>query len=119
VIDVGQRDKLVTIQERTDVTDGSGFPTVEWSLLGTAHMHRRDMNGRERFANAQVAAVGDREWVMAYQANMDPDVYDVPKERRLVFTGWAFDIVHARIDDETAPKAIVLTTSGRKAPAQP
>lgn len=115
----GQRDKLVTLQQRTDGVDDAGFPVPTWSTLGTAYLQRRDMSGRERFAHAQTSAVGDREWSMVYQQDMDPDTYDVPKVRRLLFGGWAFDIVHARIDDETATRSIVLTTSGRKDPAQP
>lgn len=115
----GKRDKLVTIQQRAEDIDEAGFPHPTWSSLGTAFMERRDLAGRERFAADQIAAVGDRTWAMPYQANMDPDVYDIPKVRRLVYQGFAYDIVHATYEDGVAAKGIVLHTTGRKDPNQP
>jgi head-tail adaptor len=119
MIPSGKRDKFVTIQQRTEAVDDSGFPYPTWSTLATAYMHRRDSSGREKFAADQIAAVGDRVWSMLYQEDMDPDKYDIAKTRRLVYQGWAFDIVHAETVDEVSGPGIVLATSGRKDPEQP
>jgi len=89
----GQRDKLVQIESATEVTRGSGMPGQTWAKLGKPiYMSRRDIGADERFAESQQSAWGRVSWQMAYQANMDPEVIDVPRTRRLTFNGRTFNI---------------------------
>lgn len=92
---VGQRDKLVTIQQRTDAKATSGFPLGTWTTLSTAWMFKRDASGDESLRAAQVQASIDTEWELDYRANMDPDLVDVPKFRRLLYEGRFYDIKRA------------------------
>lgn len=92
-IDPGERDRLVTIQQAA--TADAGFPTETWTALVDAWMGKQQISGRERFAAAQVSAPFDTRWEMAYRADMDPELVDVPKARRLVYQGRVHDIVSA------------------------
>lgn len=96
-MDPGERDRLVTIQQATDSTASSGEPIVTWSTLTTAFMKRIDASGRERFQAFQISAPYDTRWEMPYRADMDPDLVNVPKLRRLLYKGRCYDIVHAAV----------------------
>lgn len=93
----GCRDRQVTIQQRpvADATATSGFPKDDWTTLATAFMEKIDVSGSEAFRAQQLAAKYDTRWKMPYRADMDPDLLDVPKLRRLLFQGRTFDIVAA------------------------
>jgi SPP1 family predicted phage head-tail adaptor len=91
----GQRDRLVTIQQVTDGLGASRFPTEGWTDLATAWMSKRDVHQTEQFQAAQVTAPIDTQWDMEYRADMDPELVDVAKSRRLVYQGRVFDIVGA------------------------
>lgn len=97
----GQRDKAVTIQQRpsTDTAETSGYPNEDnWTtLVATAWMSRTDLQADERFGTNQLSAALDTQWHMAYRADMDPELIDVPKLRRLLFRGRAFDILSATL----------------------
>jgi hypothetical protein len=56
-----------------------------------------DVGGRERmiFANSQIAAAFDARWQINYRLDMDPDLVDVAKLRRIVHRGRVHDIVSA------------------------
>lgn len=112
----GRRNRLVMIQRGVDSKGGSGYPVTTWSDLGTAWMSREDVVLRgstaiERIDVAQVAARSYTEWTLPFQADMDPESVDVPKTRRLVYSGRVYDIVSARIaDEEVARRHITLQT---------
>jgi len=98
-IDPGERDRLVVIQQRatTDDVGEAGEPVETWTTLVSAYMRRIDMSGRERFQAAQISASADVRWEMGYRADMDPDLVDVTKTRRLLYKGRIHDIVHAAL----------------------
>lgn len=89
----GQRDKRVQIEAGTEVTRPSGMVGLNWAALGSpVSMSRRDIGADERFAESQLSAWGRSVWQMPYQANMDPEVIDVPRVRRLNYNGRLFNI---------------------------
>lgn len=88
----------VTIQQLTDGVDNSGAPVSTWTTLTHAWMGRRQArSGRvdEQFSADQLSAASIAEWTMRYLASMDPDLLDVPKSRRLLYQGRAYDILAA------------------------
>lgn len=89
----GQRDRRVTIEQLTTESSGGGFPTEGWTTLREEWMSIRELDADERFASNQVSAFADTQWQMAYRADMDPDLLDVTKKRRLVYQGRTYDIV--------------------------
>lgn len=105
----GERDRLVTLQQSTEGVAGSGFPTQSpWTDLGTAMASRMHLGGRERVVMDQVSAPFDTQWQIAYRPDMDPDLIDVRKLRRLVYEGRVHDIVAAATLDQK--KAVELMT---------
>lgn len=94
-MDPGVRDRRVTIQQKTDSAGSSGFPVETWSELDTVWAYRDDQSGSEVFRASQLSARGTARWEIGYRADMDPDLVDVPRTRRLVFHGRAHDIVAA------------------------
>jgi SPP1 family predicted phage head-tail adaptor len=96
MIDTGQRDKLVTIQQLTESRGASGFPVESWSSLVTVFMAREDAGGRERFNADQRQAVADTHWTLLFREDMDPEAVDVPKHRRLLYRGRPYNIIAAR-----------------------
>lgn len=94
----GERDRLITIQEPTEGRATSGFPTEDpWVDLDEVMASYMPLGGRERFAANQTSAPFDTQWQIAYRADMDPDLVDVPKVRRLVYAGRVHDIVSAAV----------------------
>jgi head-tail adaptor len=91
----GERDRLVTIQTLTSSIGSSGFPVESWATLRTAWMMKRDARGDERFVKDQTTAQQVTVWEAPYMADMDPELVDVRKERRLVYQGRAYDIEDA------------------------
>ncbi len=91
----GERDRSVIVQQLTDSVGTSGFPVETWDTLDTVWMRKLDVSGRERFMAAQLSAPIDTQWEMGYRADMDPELEDVRKTRRLVYQGRVFDIVDA------------------------
>lgn len=93
----GERDKQVTIQFLTESVGSSRFPVDDWTTVPSITMwaSKRDLGSRERFAASQLSTPADVRWEINYRADMDPDVIDVPKKRRLVYKGRTYDIVSA------------------------
>lgn len=92
----GERDAYVTIHAITQGTeDDSSFPTETPSELTKTWMQKIDVRGSERFAAGQLSSPFDTIWRLDYRTDMDPDVIDVPKTRRLVHKGRTYDIVRA------------------------
>lgn len=91
----GSRDRLVTIQQLSESAGSSHFPVETWTDLVTVSMSRLDIRGIERLQAMQVRAKVDAAWEMNYRADMDPDLVDVQKKRRLSFNGRLHDITYA------------------------
>lgn len=93
---LGQMDRLVTIQQGVESRDAtSKAPKITWSTLGTAYMAARPARGRERFTAEQLSASGDTVWHTHFREDMDPEIIDVPKYRRLRFRGRTYEITSA------------------------
>jgi head-tail adaptor len=95
----GERDRLVTIQKLPDpeATEDTGYPREEWRNLTDMIASRIELGGQERFTANQVSAPYDTRWQIPYRPDMDPEVIDVPKLRRLVVRGRVHNIVEAMV----------------------
>lgn len=100
-LSAGRRDRVFTIEQRpaTDTADSSsGEPTATWTtLVSGMPAARTGIQGWERFRSDQMTARFDDRWEINYRVDMDPDLVDVPKTRRLVYEGRTLDIVSAAI----------------------
>lgn len=95
-MEVGERDRAVTIQQLVEAVPDSRYPSERWTtLLGTVWMRKMDAKASERVKAEHIAAEFDTQWEMGYVASMDPEVVDVPKKRRLLYLGRAYEIVAA------------------------
>jgi hypothetical protein len=109
----------VTIQALTEGVDDSGAPLSVAATLTHAWMSRRQSRtGRvaERFTADQLSSGTVIEWTMRYIASMDPDLVDVPKSRRLLYQGRAYDILEAENLDRQVG-IVIRTLSHSKVPA--
>src|SRR5262245_14770128 len=96
-IEPGDLDRVVRIQQKTDPPpdSGSGFPVEEWTdLVAAMPAQLIDLSANERYSADQISAKYDGQWVIQYRADMDPELLDIPKTRRLVH--------HSRVHDITA-----------------
>lgn len=93
----GLRSRLVTIEQLSSENAGGAFPIETWTSLALEWMSKRDLRADERFAANQTSAFAETEWQMAYRSDMDPDLLDVTKMRRLVYEGRTHDIVAASV----------------------
>ena len=87
-------------RESADQVDDTGFPIDAWedeALSEPEWMTRRDVSAQERLAADQMTASLVTVWTMAYRPDMDPDLVDVAKLRRLVFGERIFDITGAAV----------------------
>lgn len=94
-LDAGARDKRITIQQLTESTADSGFPVEAWTPLVDMDASKVEVTGWERFTSNQMSAPYEARWGIDYRPDMDPDLLDVPKTRRVVYQGRAHDIVAA------------------------
>jgi SPP1 family predicted phage head-tail adaptor len=94
-INVGSLVHHVAIQEMTESTDASGFPLESWATLCTAWMAKQTERATEEFRSHQESASSIIRWTMRYRADVDPDLVDVPKKRRILYQSRAYDIVYA------------------------
>jgi head-tail adaptor len=113
----GLRDRVVTIESRsaTDAVDAtSGEPTETWTtLVANMPAAKTDVSGWERFRMDQQSARADQRWEMNYRADMDPELVDVPKLRRLVVSGRTLEIVAAsEIGRREGIELLTLAASG-------
>lgn len=93
---IGAMDRLVTIQQLTETRDSvSKAVKLTWSTLGTAFMSARPLRGRERFTAEQLSAPVDTVWQTHHREDLDPEIVDVPKSRRLLYRGRTHEIVSA------------------------
>lgn len=94
-LNAGDLDREVVIQQLTESAGSSGFPVESWSALDTVWMEKMEVRGSERFRAAQLSAPIETRWQMQYRDDMDPDLVDVPKKRRLLYQGRSYDITSA------------------------
>ncbi len=95
---VGQRDRFVTVQQTPAETPGAGFPVETWTTLASLWLQRVEqitVRSDEQFRADQLSGSSYERWRCEYRADMDPDLVDVPKRRRLVYQGRTFDITSA------------------------
>lgn len=102
--DRGKADRWITIQQRTttDQADDSGTPNEvgTWTTLTGSYAEKVEVSNRfqrERFAEAQMSAPYDTTWRIGYRSDMDPELVNVPKLRRIVYQSRIHDIVQARM----------------------
>lgn len=95
-LEPGLLDHRVMVQRATDGVDAAGAPTASWVSIGTFSMGRESIKGMERVQAGFAQSSYDARWTMHYRADMDPDLVDVPKKRRLVFRGRVQEIVAAQ-----------------------
>lgn len=93
--DPGQRDRLIELQQLLQSTAASRLPVEAWTTLDAVFAKRTDLTGREQFQFAQVSASADTRWEIGYRGDMDPELVNVPKLRRVSYQGRAYDIVSA------------------------
>lgn len=94
--DAGERDRAVTIQQLSSSTGTSKFPVETWTTLATPYWcTKQDVGGRERMAADQRSAPYTTRFEGGYRADVDPDLVDVRKTRRLLYQGRIYDIVDA------------------------
>jgi head-tail adaptor len=99
LVPTGHRKWYVQIDALVETIDESGTPVVSWSALAFDWMEKRGLNATERYMSDQIAARFYTRWVMPFRLTMDPDTLDIPKTRRLVYQGRAYDIERAQILD--------------------
>jgi head-tail adaptor len=96
----GLRDRAITIQQRsaTDAVDASSYEPVEtWTtLVANCPAAKTEVTGWERFRAEQTSARYDQRWEINYRADMDPELVDVPKVRRLLVGTRVLEIVAAQ-----------------------
>lgn len=100
LMEPGQRDRIVTLEERsaTDAKSTSQFPKETWTtLVEEMPAGKEDVGAKELFRSGQLAARVDTRWEINYRADMDPELLDVPKLRRVVHRGRVHDIVSASV----------------------
>lgn len=116
-IDPGERDRRVTIQQRSSADDvgEAGEPVETWSDLANCFMRRIDIHGTERLQASQLSAPYNTRWEMNYRADMDPDLVDVAQLRRLVYKGRVYDIVHGALINRQDGIELATGSSGRTA----
>lgn len=119
-INVGDLVHRVLIQQREDVpVDDSGAPTDGgWTKLQYAQMSRAERRSDrvgEHFTGGQLSAQIVTQWTMRYLCEMDPDLHDVHKDRRLVYHGRAYDIVGVEVMDRKVGLVIRTIASSKVA----
>lgn len=95
--DAGMRDRLITLQQRSPGADTSGFPVESWSTLAANvfAMKRHDRTDGERYQSDQLTARAIIRWEIPYRADMDPDLVNVTRDRRVDYQNRAWDITAA------------------------
>lgn len=96
--DPGTRDRVVTLQQLTASKDATTHaPKETWTTLAAPiWMAKSDARGQERFIAHQVSAAVETVWEMGYRVDMDPELVDVAKERRIVYQGRTYGVIGGR-----------------------
>lgn len=89
----GERDRAVLIQQLAESDGVSGFPVETWTTLhACVWMRKLELQQKERFVAGQLSSPATCQWELPYLADMDPELVDVTKKRRLVSQGRVYDI---------------------------
>src|SRR5688572_26854894 len=92
----GERDRAVKIEKLTTSKGPSGAPVETWTTLVDPYWVRKmQVRQSERFQALQTTAPPDTQWEGGYRSDMDPDLLNVVKLRRIVYQGWIYEIVAA------------------------
>ena len=91
----GERNRQVLIEQIVESAGASSFPVENWGDLGWVYMAKFDLGGNERFQADQLSSRYDTRWEMGYRSDMDPELIDVAKVRRLVYQDRIYEIVTA------------------------
>jgi len=114
-VPTGHRKWYVQIDGLVETTDTSGTPVLGWVVLAQEWMEKTGLNAAERYMSDQIAARFYTRWVMPYRSTMDPDRLDIPKTRRLVYQGRAYDIERAQILDLLEQQIELVTVAATDA----
>ena len=90
---------MVLIEALEPDDTGGSFPVETWRPQGYEYMARNAERSRERFQNDQLISTGRNVWNVRYRRDLDPDLVDVKKMRRLHWKGKIHDIVDADFRD--------------------
>lgn len=112
---VGQMDRRVTIEQRTETRPASKAPVETWATLAVVSMaivsQKKRLEG-ERFTANQMSARQNTVWHTPYRSDLDPEIVSVPRDRRLLYRGRYYDILDAtQLLDST--HIIELTTTAK------
>lgn len=102
---------LIQKRPAVDEVDASHAPTETWTTLRQTWMSKSDVGGNERFQAQQLSAYYDTQWELPYTADMDPDLLDISKLRRLVYQNRVYDIVLAQMVGRRTG-LVLMTVSG-------
>jgi len=96
-LEPGDRDRWITIEAATDGVDAVGAPIEVWTPIVSLPATKLDLETRERLQSgaARIASAFDTRWQINYRADMDPELQDVAKGRRIIHNGRRHDIVGA------------------------
>jgi hypothetical protein len=112
----GRRDTDVDIQFLRPESENDGYPVERWQTREVGvMMNRQDVRADERWTASQTSAFVETIFQMPYLPCMDPDLVDVPNERRLVLSGRVFDIRAASMIGRRQGLEL-LTLSGTRIP---
>jgi SPP1 family predicted phage head-tail adaptor len=111
----GERNKQITIQQLTQDEDSSGMPLEVWTTLTTAQASYMPLGGRERLAADHLTSPFDGQFQMAYRPDMDPNLLNVPKMRRIVYDGRVHDIVAASMVGQKRAVELMTASGGATA----
>lgn len=116
MMEPGDRDRYVRIERLVEPAPPSeDFPVDDWETLDSVWMTKQELTAfqrRERFAEGQLTAPFDSIWQMPYREDMDPELVDVAKKRRLVYQGRTYDITFARQIERR--EGVEMTTLARQ-----
>lgn len=91
----GELIRRVTFQSLTSVKGTTGFGTEVWVDFVTVAAAKKDLRGEERLQAAQLSSPFDTMWQTWYRKDLDPDVLDVTRVRRIIYQGRIYDITRA------------------------
>lgn len=99
-VDPGERDRFVRLEKLTETRDSvSKAPLASWTKLAdvwASKMERKDPTARERFVANQLSAAFETRWEIGYRADMDPELVDVAKDRRITYQGRTYGVIFGR-----------------------
>jgi SPP1 family predicted phage head-tail adaptor len=96
-INPGELNRAIVFQELTEGRGETSQPTEVWTDLVEVMARKVNQRGEERLEAGQVAASFDTMWQTYYREDIDPDLIDVTKKRRITYLGRVHDITRADV----------------------